>query len=178
MATNEGPWQKTNRMKERRNFATARPVANKDKRAGHIAKVPLGNKYHSFVDERDDVDPEETAFDPIQRDPFFVIVTSSVRWPPSAEEMAEVEKRVSAAQGATMAMYRREDGGTGAGGDAALNTDETVVGDENSSSAKRPRGAEKKKKNQKPGPGELKAPKGMDVSRRRKVIASDDEDDS
>ena len=144
---NEGAWKKTNRMKERRSFATGHPIAKKKRDADHIAKVPLA-KPRAYIEEAE-VNGDDASFDPVQRDPFFAVLAVSQHWPPSAET---IQRLLASTVGCGMSMYDRE--GADDAKKAKKNKTEVVP----------------VKK------GIPKAPPGMDISKRRKTIVDSDEE--
>jgi len=161
MSTNEGAWKKTNKMKDRRSYATAHPLSKKKRSKDHLAKVPLA-KPKAFIEEAETLG-DDASFDPVQRDPFFAVLSVSQYWPPSADTIERLRHSTSA-----MSMFDRE------AGDAAAAKKKKKEREEGcGSNGNAPPG-----KKLKQSTGIPKAPPGMDISSRRKTLTdtSDEEE--
>ena len=170
-------WRQTNRQKDRRRFTSARPLPQKKQGHRH-ALSPLGSRALFRREEYEHESFVEKPFDPVQRDPFFVLIKDSKYWPPSETTKERLRHTTSIME----TYHRSEDtfhrkiefdlNKRVKAREKSLNKNDSIRSLNKTSEMNRVN----LKKNQRDGRlcGVIRPPVGIDISSRRTILGSSD----
>ena len=163
MVINEGAWKKTTQQKQRRSYATGRPLRSKTETFKKNIPLLASKK---IQEDTENSDGEPNTFDPISRDPFFLIPRDSKYWQPSAETIQRLRNTT-----AKMPTYNRV-------GTSSITSPTQLPGEnKRGENDTKPSKVEKPKRMIKKQ-GHIQPPRGMDVSKRRRELESSDDENT